>query len=63
MLLHTWLLSCVQSRLLFGWWSALSKCSDTSFLNPVRRPNCLLHNLQPYSVPEGLIECSPASQT
>jgi hypothetical protein len=53
----------VQSLLLFGQRSAPPKCFDTRFSNPDRRPNCLLHNLQPYGVPEGLIECSPASHT
>jgi hypothetical protein len=61
-LLHLWLLSCVQSLLSYGQWSVPPQCFDNHFSNPDRRPDCLLHDLQPYSLPEGLVEYSPATQ-
>jgi hypothetical protein len=46
------------------WVSANSSImSDTHFLNPDKRLDCSLHDLQQYSMPGGLINISLASQS
>jgi hypothetical protein len=61
--LHLWLLSCVQSHLLLGWWPGPPQCLNTHFLQPDGRLDCSLHYLQSDDLSEGLIKCLLAPQT
>jgi hypothetical protein len=56
MLLHPLLLLCVQFLFISP------QYFDNRISNSAQRLDCSVHNLQPYGLPEGLAQCSSASQ-
>jgi hypothetical protein len=63
MLLHLLLLLCVQSLLSFRRVPTPPQCPDPHFSQSNGRTDYLLCDIPLYGLPEGLVDCCPASQT